>query len=184
MEQLFRRDGSGGVTISANAVIVPVGVDRTLCFQRRYREYWVEPDREGSFSRDMIPDIVFTESRSGEAARRVIVLDAKYRVESGLNDALSSIHSYRDALVHEDGTGSLLGLVKAAYLVAPSLPTMESSKGYRSIDMPGRLFHPEYRETFRFGAIVLAPGMSLEDIKLSLRTALKDAAPSPVASSA
>jgi hypothetical protein len=178
MSQLFTGDAAGSVTIAAGAVIVPIGTGQALCFQRRYREYWVEPDGEGSFSRDMIPDIVYADSGATGKGRRMIVLDAKYRIESGLNDALSSIHAYRDALVHEDVKGSLAGVVKAAYLLAPSLPSIETAKGYRSNPMPGRLFHPEYRDTFRFGAIVLAPGMSLDDIRGALRIALNDAAAS------
>ena len=175
VNQLFTSDDSGGVTISAGAVVVPIGAGQALCFQRRYREYWVEPDGKGSFSRDMVPDIVFAGSCTEAAGRQVIVLDAKYRIENGLNDALSSIHSYRDALVHEDANGELAGVVSAAYLLAPSLPSIETEKAYRSNPMPGRLFHPEYRDMFRFGAIVLAPGMSLDDIREALRVALRDA---------
>jgi hypothetical protein len=49
----------------------------------------------------------------------LIVLDAKYRIEQGLNDALSSIHAYRDALVREVDSGNVEGIVSAAYLLAP-----------------------------------------------------------------
>src|SRR5690606_25561822 len=40
---LFIADAAGGVTISAGSVSVPVGTDKLLCFQRQYREYWVDP---------------------------------------------------------------------------------------------------------------------------------------------
>jgi hypothetical protein len=175
LSRLFTSDAAGGITISAGGVTVPIDADRAICFQRKYREYWVEPDGDGTFSRDMIPDIVFADSNAGMEARRVIVLDAKYRIETGLNDALSSIHSYRDALVREDGSGTLAGIVTAAYLLAPALPAFDAGKGYRSNPMPGRLFHPQYRDKFRFGAVVLAPGMSLDEVRGALREALDDA---------
>ena len=57
--------------------------------------------REGSFSRTMVPDVVLACSGLGGPERRVIVLDAKYRINDGLNDALNSIHTYRDALVQK-----------------------------------------------------------------------------------
>jgi hypothetical protein len=144
-----------------------------LCFQRRYREYWVEPDGEGSFSRDMVPDIVFAEAAGGTSERRVIVLDAKYRINNGLNDALNSIHTYRDALVHEADTGQTEGIVTAAYLLTPHVPVVDTD--FRNTPVPGRLFHPEYREKFRFGAITLRPGMSAADLRTCLRTIVADA---------
>ena len=45
---------------------------------------------------------------------RLIVLDAKYRIEEGLAEALNSIHTYRDALVREAETDVVEGVVKAA----------------------------------------------------------------------
>ena len=54
------------------------------------------------------------------------MLDAKYRIDDGLNDALSSIHTYRDALVREVDTGDIEGIVTAAYLLTPHLPALEA----------------------------------------------------------
>lgn len=173
LRSLFISDASGGVTIAAGAVIVPIGPDRVICFQRQYREYWKESNGEGSFSRTMVPDIVFSETGLERAGRRVIVLDAKYRIEHGLNDALSSIHTYRDALVQEAASGKVEGVVTAAYLLTPHIPAL--LYGFRDTPMPGRLFHPGYREKFRFGAVTLRPGMNADDVRACLNSILVDA---------
>ncbi len=170
---LFISDASGGVTIATGAVIVPIGVDKVLCFQRQYREYWIEPEGEGSFSRTMVPDIVFAGTGLGSSGRRMIVLDAKYRINDGLNDALNSIHTYRDALVQEAESGQVEGVVTAAYLLTPHVPTLTSD--FRTTPVPGRLFHPKYREQFRFGAVTLRPGMSADDLRASLKSIIADA---------
>jgi hypothetical protein len=170
---LFVADSAGGVTISAGAAVVPIGDERVLCFQRQYREYWIEPGGEGSFSRTMVPDIVLAESGFGSAERHVIVLDAKYRINEGLNEALNSIHTYRDALVREAATGRTEGIVTAAYLLTPHLP--ELSIDFRDTPLPGRLFHPQYRQKFRFGAVMLRPGMNAADLRTSLRAIVADA---------
>lgn len=173
LSSLFVGNAAGGVTIAAGAVIVPIGGDRVLCFQRKYREYWVEPDGVGSFSRDMVPDVVFAAPAAGVTGRRVIVLDAKYRINDGLNDALNSIHTYRDALVQEAESGRTEGIVTAAYLLTPHLPSLKDD--FKNTPVPGRLFHPQYREKFRFGAVTLRPGMSTEDLLSCLRTIVGDA---------
>lgn len=173
LSSLFLSDAAGGVTIAAGAVIVPVGGDRVLCFQRKYREYWVEPGGEGSFSRDMVPDVVFAGSGLGGPERRVIVLDAKYRINDGLNDALNSIHTYRDALVQEAEGGQTEGVVTAAYLLTPHVPVLKPD--FKDTPVPGRLFHPQYREKFRFGAVTLRPGMSGEELRVCLRAIVADA---------
>ncbi len=170
---LFISDASGGVTIATGAVIVPIGTDKVLCFQRQYREYWIEPEGEGSFSRTMVPDIVFAGTGLGSSGRRVIVLDAKYRINDGLNDALNSIHTYRDALVQEAESGQVEGVVTAAYLLTPHVPDLASD--FRTTPVPGRLFHPKYREQFRFGAVTLRPGMSVDDLRASLKAIVADA---------
>lgn len=170
---LFVSDAAGSVTISAGAVVVPVGTDKVLCFQRQYREYWIEPGGEGSFSRAMVPDLVLAGTGLGGPGRQVIILDAKYRINDGLNDALNSIHTYRDALVQEAYGGSVEGIVTAAYLLTPHAPVL--SADFKTTSVPGRLFHPQYREKFRFGAITLRPGMSSDDLRSSLKTIVADA---------
>ncbi|MFN3354310.1 MAG: DUF2357 domain-containing protein, partial [Brevundimonas sp.] len=161
-----------GITLSAGGARLELpGAGLSLSFQRRFREYWLEKDGRGSFSREMRPDIVV--ERLGEGKRDLIVLDAKYRIGADLNDALSSTHMYRDALVSDGGRGEPRRLVRAAYLVTPAAPTVVGD--WRSAPMPGRLFHPEYRGTFSFGAVALTPGMSPEAIADALDLILADA---------
>jgi hypothetical protein len=173
LSNLFLTDATGGVTISAGAVIVSVSPDKVLCFQRQYREYWVEPSGKGSFSRVMVPDVVLAGTGFGSSEKQVIVLDAKYRINDGLNDALNSIHMYRDALVQETDSGEIEGIVTAAYLLTPHNPAFNTD--FKNTPVPGRLFHPQYRDKFRFGAITLRPGMSSDDLRNSLRTIVADA---------
>ncbi len=175
--RLFTTDTSGGLTIAAGAVIVPIGSGNVLCFQKQYREYWIEPGGQGSFSRTMVPDVVLAGTGLGSTDRRVIVLDAKYRIKDGLNDALNSIHTYRDALVQEVNSGRTEGIVHAAYLLTPHIPALDSS--FEQTPMPGRLFHPLYREKFRFGAVTLRPGMNMAELQDCLKTIVADAVGPP-----
>ncbi|ANY76821.1 hypothetical protein BB934_00125 [Microvirga ossetica] len=176
---LFIADAAGGLTLATGAVTVSIGRGWKLCFQKQYREFWKEPDAQGSFSRSMTPDVVvISESTAAEHTGQLIVLDAKYRIDEGLNDALSSIHTYRDALVQEAATGDVKGIVTAAYLLAPYLPVLGSD--YRRTQMPSRLFHPEYRKGFRFGAVTLRPGASIIEIAAALRRVVDDATAGPI----
>lgn len=171
---LFLADSSG-LTIAAGAISVPIaGSGLTLCFQRRYREFWRETQGIGSFSRDMQPDIVIEQQSddSGPDGLRLIVVDAKYRIGGGLNDALSSAHMYRDAIVRGDGE-DIEGAVTAAYLVAPDAPFLAPE--WRQTKLPGRLFHPDYRRRFRFGAVTLQPGMPMTEVEAALDAMIADA---------
>ena len=80
---------------------------------------------------------------------------------------------YRDAIVEDDRAGGLRRSVVAAYLLTPDQPGWPED--WRQAGMPGRLFHPVYRSEFRFGAVTLRPGMSLEGAKAALETILRDA---------
>ena len=171
---LFITDATGGLTIAAGAVTVSVGNDWRLCFQKNYREFWIEPTGRGSFSREMKPDVALMRELPGSDDARLIILDAKYRIEEGLSAALNSIHTYRDALVHEVETGSVQGVVSAAYLLTPHVP--ELGDNYRKTPMPCRLFHPQYRSSFRFGAVTMRPGMTLVELGGALRSIVADAA--------
>ncbi|QCO03093.1 DUF2357 domain-containing protein [Azospirillum argentinense] len=174
IRDLFIGDSAGGVTLATGAVTVPVGGGWKLCFQKQYREFWVEPDGQGSYSRTMTPDVVVAQEAAALGGDgRVIVLDAKYRIDEGLNDALSSIHTYRDALVREAASGAAEGIVTAAYLLTPHLPVLKP--GYQETPLPGRLFHPDYRAGFRFGAVTLRPGMTAAEITAALCLVVADA---------
>jgi hypothetical protein len=170
---LFITDAAGGLTVAAGAVCVPVAGGWKLCFQKQYREFWIEPAGRGSFSREMTPDVAVMQEAPATGTVRLIILDAKYRIEEGLNAALSSIHTYRDALVRELEDGAVKGIVSAAYLLTPLAPEIRA--GYRDTPMPGRLFHPQYRSSFRFGAVTMRPGMTMAEVGTALRTITADA---------
>lgn len=165
---------SAGLTLAAGAATVPLpDLGLTLCFQRRYREFWREHEGVGSFSRDMQPDIVFEHrDATAEQPLRLIVIDAKYRIGPGLNDALGSAHMYRDAIVRGTAQGTE-GAVIAAYLVTPDAPL--AAGPWRDTRLPARLFHPEYRRTFRFGAVTLQPGMPITAIEAAFDAMIEDA---------
>jgi len=175
--ELFVRETGGGATLAAGAVTIPLGSGWKLCFQKTFREFWLETGGRGSYSRIMKPDVVFGREpeEDPESSESLIVLDAKYRMEDGLTEALNSIHTYRDALVHEAETGVVEGIVTAAYLLAPHVPEMDIEAGYRDVAMPGRLFHPEYRQRFRFGVVSLRPGMPAGELRNVLKMIVADA---------
>lgn len=160
---LFNTSAKDAVRISASAVFIKLGPKFTLCFKRTYEEYWLAkpPGQSGSFSRKMIPDISFL---SDADTGYLIVLDAKYRVDQQLNDAVGSLHMYRDAIVREAVSGKLPNrAVKGAYLVTPHLPDagiLEGKRDWQELILPGLLFHPAYKRVFNFGAITLKPGMT------------------------
>ncbi|MBF0481652.1 MAG: DUF2357 domain-containing protein [Desulfovibrionaceae bacterium] len=176
VKELFATDASGGLTLATRSVVVAVGPGLKLCFQKQYREFWLEQNRQGSYSRLMVPDVVIAQqTREDSAPSRLIILDAKYRIEDGLNDALNSIHTYRDALVKEADNGKTEGIVTAAYLLSPCVPEFEKSTAYRDTPMPSRLFHPEYRNDFKFGAVTLRPGMSASELCSVVKLIVADA---------
>jgi hypothetical protein len=75
--------------------------------------------------------------------------------------------------VREVDSRAIEGIVTAAYLLTPHLPVLAT--GYRETRMPGRLFHPDYRAGFRFGAVTLRPGMTAAEIAAALRQIVADA---------
>lgn len=141
-------------------------------FKPRYREVWRSGAPEvGSFSREMIPDMAL---ESGELPAGlpcpVVGVDAKYRVEQGIDDAVTSIHMYRDALVHAGGgsNGSDRRTVEAAFVITPRQPDSSHAAAWRAEQAPAVFFREEYRSRFRFGAIVLRPGVSIEGCRAVL----------------
>ena len=136
--------------------------DFILSFQRRYDEYWRADDGIGSFSRTMIPDISLRSYNSKPSQESVIVFDAKYRVETALNEAISSAHMYRDAIVSElDDT--LSRRVVGSYLLTPSVQNDLSNK-WETDAAPQRFFHPSFVDKFKFGVFSLNPRMSLKTL--------------------
>jgi predicted component of viral defense system (DUF524 family) len=177
-ESLFAMD-RGAIVISPSQVCFDFGEQLRLCFQRTYREFWIERDGRGTYSRYMRPDFALetppqVESLQDSRQRILIVLDAKYRVETGLNDALSSIHMYRDALVCQDGDAEsdIKRIVTGAYLLTPDIYPVDTE--WKDSKMPARLFHPNYRGNFRFGAVTMCPGMKDEEIISLLNTVIAD----------
>ena len=161
------------VTIPKQAITIDLGNGYSLAFQRTYREFWVEVDGQGSFSRSMRPDMALTVPNADDSLPTLVVLDAKYRVDSELNDAVSSIHMYRDALVRT-ADEQVHRIVAGAYLLTPR--ELPFGTNWQESSMPGRLFHPAYRSHFKFGAVMLQPGMNIGEVQAALEGILADAA--------
>jgi hypothetical protein len=117
----------------------------------------------------MRPDIAI----SLNCGKKLIVLDAKYRVGPALNDAIASIHMYRDALL-EAADGATRRAVIGAYVISPFDPLVTAAE-WPQADMPMRLFHPDFRGKFRFGGISMVPGLSLESVVQGLDMIIQDA---------
>lgn len=173
VEELFSDydPGSGSLTLPAGAINIPLPGDGVIAFQRTYVEYWKDPLDRGSFSRPMRPDLSL--EFSGNPVT-VLVLDAKYRIEQQLNEAITSIHTYRDAIVAAREEQETRRIVRAAYLLAPFVPGDLDGDDWKPVSMPGRLFHRHYRGRFRFGAATMKPGMSLEAIGQVFDQVLED----------
>ena len=123
----------------------------------------------------MQPDIVF-EAEDGSSTCPVVVFDAKYRSESGFNESLASVHMYRDALVQFDaGSPSIRRVVRAAFILVPHIASSPIPADWRRERAPAVFFREEYRQTFRFGAILFRPGISVPEVQLLLKEVLKSA---------
>lgn len=167
-EAIVERTAHGGLVLQLQGRPLKFG-EFTLVFQPLYREVWrTMGPKVGSFSRPMQPDIALSLIAGVDAEPRpVIVLDAKYRIEGGLNDAVSSIHTYRDALVEQMGDTGPSGhrrTVQAAFVLTPQIGT-EDDKPWREDHPPAVFFREAYRQTFRFGAVSMRPGMSVEQCR-------------------
>lgn len=144
----------------------------TLRFKPVFSEVWLTPDGTGSYSRRMIPDIILEVLDEDKLYRNLVVLDAKYRVESELNDAISSIHTYKDALIQEDPVteGSDKRIVVSGFVVVPAPPDgLQGASDWRTEKMPIVLFRQGYQDRFKLGAMVLTPGVDVGDIAASLQ---------------
>jgi hypothetical protein len=137
----------------------------TLKFKPQFSEMWRQKSGIGSSSREMIPDIVlFLQSSRPSRVQTMVVLDAKYRVETQLNAAISSIHTYRDALL-ESGSGGDRPAAIGGFVIVPHVYVApQDAPSWTSASMPEVLFRREYQDRFRLGALTLRPGMPLDEI--------------------
>lgn len=170
-EAFVERAAHGGLILQLEGRPLRFGAF-TLVFQPLYREVWrTSGPRVGSFSRPMQPDIALETPIEGDGgAKPVVILDAKYRIKGGLNDAVSSIHTYRDALVEQIEAGALKRherTVEAAFLLTPQLAG-EEERPWCDEDPPTVFFREAYRQSFRFGAVSMRPGMTVEQCRTLL----------------
>lgn len=140
---------SGGVEISREQVAARVGTI-TVAFQRSFGECWRHPAGIGSTSRTMVPDIVI----SVDGVERMVALDAKYRIDGGVADAMTSAHTYRDAIVVADA-GGIRPLLAGSFLLSPQRVGVGGD--WKAAGSPARFFHPGYRAEFGIGAFALPP---------------------------
>jgi hypothetical protein len=75
---------------------------------------------------------------------------------------------YRDALVEQIGLTEAVEhrrAVEAAFILTPQVPADPRNDSWRTENAPVVLFRQGYRETFRFGAVTMQPGMSVEQCR-------------------
>jgi hypothetical protein len=170
VSDLFKETGPGELVLSASSVTLEYGDDLILAYQKSFGEYWREDNRVGSISRRMRPDIAII---SDDRPQEMLILDAKYRVGAGLNEALSSVHTYRDAIVREKEDGNIIRLVSGSFLLSPH--EAEPVPDWRAASLPDRLFDDSYRNELSIGAAPLRPGMNLEEIREKTEKLCNDA---------
>lgn len=175
---VFFRDApdANGLTFSLTATAVEFA-GNTLRFKPTYEEVWLNDAGIGSYSRIMIPDVVLEPARQDAGVKSIVILDAKYRVESQLNEAISSIHTYKDSIVDSpaDVAGAGRRITGAGFIVVPRSPVkLRAGLDWHSEKSPVVLFRPGYQERFRIGAIVLQPGMGIAAIVATLERLLSD----------
>jgi hypothetical protein len=122
----------------------------------------------------MTPDLTL-ECVASDGSTSVVVVDFKYRVEEQISSAVTSLHTYRDALVRtrdESSFGSdYERATVGALLLVPSRPSgaEEPSADWHGESAPEVLFNPEYQREFGLGAFVLRPGTSMGEIVTLLK---------------
>ncbi len=163
-DDLFSRSSPDGITLASHSLSVSFSSGKEIAFQKNFQEFWKSKDGVGSYSRTMAPDITVGTLDTDKSAG-LTVLDAKYRIDAGLGDAISSIHTYRDALVRTDLSGGIVSVTKNAFLISPYIPSAGDTTSYRASGMPDRLFRDDYQSSFGFGALTLKPGMPLHEIR-------------------
>lgn len=166
--------GKQGIAVIRSSALVRLGPATTLAFKRSFKDYWTALNRCGTFSREMIPDVSFSAESAPQPPKveRLIVLDAKYRIEEQLNDAVGSLHMYRDSIVQDEAEPPVRRAIVGAYILTPHTPSLNGT--WKQTKMPERLFHPDYRTAFKFGALSLRPGMSLSAIGAAFAEILQD----------
>jgi hypothetical protein len=172
VSNLFRNVGEGGLSLAAGSVTLHYGEDLVLAYQNGFGEYWRQEDNVGSISRLMRPDITLMQVND-DMSQEIVCLDAKYRVETDLNESLSSVHTYRDAIVEERIMGDVDRIVSGSFLLSPHDP--ESVPDWQEASLPDLLFDDGYRTEFSIGAASLRPGMNLTEIRRTIETLCNEA---------
>lgn len=153
VSRLFKLSSSG-VEIAREQVVAKVG-RISVAFQQAFGECWRDAAGVGSTSRTMIPDIVV----SVEGRTATVALDAKYRVDGGVADAMTSAHTYRDAIVrYVDGSTS--PLLAGSFLLSPQ--RIGPGGDWKAAGSPARFFDPGYRSEFGIGAFSLPVDAALD----------------------
>lgn len=141
----------------------------TLMFKPQFDEVWHLDSGIGSSSREMIPDMVLSlRSNLPSGPQTVVVLDSKYRVKTQLNAAISSIHTYRDALLESRSDGDHRAVIGGFVIVPHDQVQSGTAPDWAATSMPEVLFRRGYQDRFKLGAVTLRPGMSLDAISTVL----------------
>ncbi|MAE08820.1 MAG: hypothetical protein CL661_08695, partial [Bacteroidetes bacterium] len=163
-------DKNGNLKINLEHNRIKLNDKFYFSFRESFKEYWLSLSGLGSFTRTMIPD--FSIYKKNKNNYQLLVFDSKYRVNTQLNEAISSIHTYRDAIVYDD-FNKIKQTVIGSYLLTPQ-DFNTYKQDWKQEKMPNRIFHPYYKSKFKFGAITFKPGLTNFEIDLIIKHILQD----------
>lgn len=164
------RSSKDGLTLNLAGQDISLGHGLRLRIQPTYREAWRESGQIASYTRPMTPDLTIEYCWPNDELK-LIVIDTKYRIGGQLSDAVTSLHTYRDALVntHEAITGNWSHGVgpnrttTGAFIISPAKPSEASAveNAWKDVAPPDVYFRRDYQERFDLGVIRLVPGADL-----------------------
>jgi len=93
-------------------------------------------------------------------------------VSEQINDAIASIHTLsRRSCKGVGGRYTVTRTVQVAAIIVPYVP-FKSSGDWKELDTPTVFFRDEYVGLFRFGAIVMQPGVCIAECRDLLESLL------------
>ncbi|WBO86407.1 DUF2357 domain-containing protein [Hymenobacter yonginensis] len=157
LSSLFVRDDKGIIPRLKDNLSITINIasGKSISFQRTFKPFSVSrADSIISYSVEMRPDITLEENK-GNKSLVLVILDAKYRVASSLNEAIADLHKYKDSIISTE-----VEINKKAFILSPYVIGGLRSDDWKDIDkMPDRLLMTSYKSNFDFGIYSFKPGL-------------------------